>query len=208
MDGVLLDSESLIREVFLDVSREHGFDIPQEIFLKMVGRNQVDSRKVLEEYAGATFPWEKIRLEVDRQTGHRTNEYGWPKKPYVDNALSGLKDLGIRLCVATSTAKLEAKKRLGSASLIDYFEEVTGGDEVSLGKPNPDIFLLAVTRLGVGIKECLIVEDSEFGILAATRAGIASILVPDLKQPTSQTVDLTLGVLDDLSAVLEFVKGL
>ncbi len=208
MDGVLLDSESLTRDVFLNSCREHGFEIPLAVFLKMVGRNQIDSRLLVEDYAGKDFPWDSVCSQVSARTGILTNEEGWPKKPQVEVVLESLKQLGIRLCVATSTARKVADQRLVSASIRDYFEEISGGDEVQFGKPNPELFLLALKRLGITNEECLVIEDSEFGILAASEAGIRSILVPDLKQPSAQTAALTLGVFDDLLSVLEFVKRL
>ena len=61
---------------------------------------------------------------------------------------------------------------------------VTGGDEVSRGKPEPDIYLLAASRLGVAAPHCLAIEDSEPGFLAAHRAGMAVVFVPDQAPPS------------------------
>ena len=82
----------------------------------------------------------------------------------------------------------------------------TCGDEVTHGKPAPDIFLLAAHRLGVPAAGCLVLEDSEPGAQAARTAGMTPILVPDLKPPSPEGAALAYRVLPSLHDVKELLE--
>jgi beta-phosphoglucomutase-like phosphatase (HAD superfamily) len=85
--------------------------------------------------------------------------------------------------VATSTARERALWKLDRAGIAGRFDAVVCGDEVSRGKPAPDIFLLAAERLGVRPSECAGFEDSPAGLRSLHAAGIRSIFIKDLVEP-------------------------
>jgi len=68
--------------------------------------------------------------------------------------------------------------------VLDYFSHITSGQEVKNGKPNPDIYLLAIQKLSLNVDECIAFEDSEAGARAAIAAGLKVVVVPDLVQPS------------------------
>ena len=109
------------------------------------------------------------------------------------------------MCVATSTAQSSADSRLTSAKIRNYFEHISGGDEVSRGKPAPDIFLLAASRLNLSPEECVVIEDSEYGAQAALEAGMQCLMVPDLKTPPDWIRPLLAGVFDDLVSAADHI---
>jgi beta-phosphoglucomutase-like phosphatase (HAD superfamily) len=82
--------------------------------------------------------------------------------------------------------------------LLEHFETLAGGDEVRLGKPAPDIFLLAAARLGVSPETCLVFEDSSYGAQGALAAGMGVVVVPDLKRPTPEVERRAVRILDSL----------
>jgi beta-phosphoglucomutase-like phosphatase (HAD superfamily) len=103
--------------------------------------------------------------------------------------------------VASSSERATIDRLLGSVGLLARFPVTVAGDEVVHGKPAPDIFLLAASRLGVDPAHCLVLEDSEPGARAAHAAGMAVIIVPDLKSPSDEVARLATAVLPDLHAV-------
>jgi beta-phosphoglucomutase-like phosphatase (HAD superfamily) len=103
--------------------------------------------------------------------------------------------------VASSSERATIDRLLGSVDLLRRFAVTVAGDEVVHGKPAPDIFLLAASRLGVEPARCLVLEDSEPGARAAHAAGMAVIIVPDLKAPSEEVAQLAEAVLPDLHAV-------
>lgn len=111
-------------------------------------------------------------------------------KPQIPEALQYLQEQGALCAVASSTNSDAVKHYLGRAGILQYFQEIVGGEMVEKSKPEPDIFLLACKRLGQKPEECVVLEDSENGVRAAKKAGCSVICVPDLKQPSEEAAEL------------------
>ncbi len=77
---------------------------------------------------------------------------------------------------------------LEKCALLSRFHALVGGDEVVLGKPAPEIFLLAADRVGVQPADCIVLEDSEHGVRGALAAGMIPIMVPDMLAPSDDTL--------------------
>ncbi len=101
-------------------------------------------------------------------------------KPGLLELLDWLEDNAITKAVATSTRHARARAKLERTALFPRFAALVGGDEVAQGKPSPDIFIAAIARIGCAPADALVLEDSEPGLIAAARAGIPAIAIPDL----------------------------
>lgn len=208
MDGVLLDSERFLRDIVVSVSEELGYTISDEVYLACVGRNERDVRTILEERVSKDFPHDEVITRVHARAEALLTSDGWPLKPGVVEALQTIVDKDLRLCVATSTAQALAHERLTSANIRHFFEHISGGDEVARGKPAPDIFLLAASRLKLPPADCVVIEDSEYGAQGAITARMQCVMVPDLKIPPEWIRPQLLGVFDDLeSATHHIISG-
>ena len=98
------------------------------------------------------------------------------------------------------------EKKLGRTGLAGRFEAVVCADEVACGKPAPDIFLAAADRLGHRPSECIVLEDSPPGVLAAHHAGMRCYWIPDpyaLTMDEATTADEVLGSLHEVIPLLE-----
>ena len=95
--------------------------------------------------------------------------------PGVKECLAELRLHRIRLAVATGSLERIVRKNLKLLEIEDLIEEIVTSEDCEKGKPDPDIFLLAAERLGVEPGECLVVEDSENGVIAAERAGMSRV---------------------------------
>ena len=95
--------------------------------------------------------------------------------PGVRECLSDLRLHRIRLAVATGSLERIVRKNLKLLDIEDLIEEIVTSEDCEKGKPDPDIFLLAAERLGVEPGECLVVEDSRNGLIAAERAGMSRV---------------------------------
>ena len=111
-------------------------------------------------------------------------------KPGIRQLLGWLCEHHKNCAVVSSTHAKYVRKYLEYAGIDSYFKEVIGGDMVERSKPEPDIFLLGCEKTGVTPEEAVVLEDSENGIRSASRAGIATICVPDLKYPGEQVLPL------------------
>jgi HAD superfamily hydrolase (TIGR01509 family) len=135
----------------------------------------------------------------------------WDKIQIKAGAFDLLKYLNeekVKLAFVTSTHTEIAAKRLYNAKLDQFFLFVVGGDEVRKGKPDPEIYLVACRRLGEQPTNCLALEDSDNGVLAAYNAGLAIIQVPDVVQPSSEVKALGHIIVESLASVEGILRKL
>lgn len=208
VDGTLLDTERIYMQAWKDAAAELGYVITDELLRKTRAINTKDAARIFETEIGNGFSYEKtrpIRVRIAEEIIKRESPI---LKPGVTELLAFLKDNGIRLSVASSTHLKGTKEHLSESRILDPFEVVVGGDMVTKGKPNPDIFLRAAELLGLDPSECIVVEDSPAGIRAANAAGMKAVLVPDRAAITQEIIDMSDVVLESLLDMPAYVKGL
>jgi HAD superfamily hydrolase (TIGR01509 family) len=190
MDGLMLDTERLRKQLFERVVAEHGMTLSDRVYLQTIGRTVRDSRLIFAEHMGVDFPFEALRIKRREIEYAYIDQYGVPTKPGLASVLDWLEARAFPRAVATSSARDTAHRLLQAAGVRQRFEIIVGGDDVTHGKPAPDLFLLAAARLGVAPSDCVVLEDSSAGIRAAHRAGMTPILVPDLQPPADDVQGL------------------
>ena len=204
MDGLLLDSERPIRDAWLQVTAQSGVSLTNDTYLQWVGRREADIKAEYGDFFGPMLPFAEACNRVRAMVSEHYATEGYAVKAGAVELLSWLGEQGIPCCVASSTRRDEVHRRLKRAGLRDFFDFITGGDEVSKGKPHPDLFFLAAGRLGLNPQQCLVFEDSEYGAQGAVAAGMSAVIVPDLKHPGPETAELCLAVLESLEQVPAF----
>ncbi|RYE08776.1 MAG: HAD family phosphatase [Hyphomicrobiales bacterium] len=197
MDGTLLDTELVFKEVLWDVSRDFGFTMTDDIHLGMIGTSHEATRALLVESYGVSFPYELFDAEC-RRLMHGRMADAVPVKSGVTELLGELAGRRIPIAVATSSRSAHALGHLGTAGLLDKFSAIVTRDDVANPKPHPEPYLLASGRLGVAPGDCLAVEDSHTGVRAAHAAGMQTIMVPDLMPPSEAIRALCAAVLPSL----------
>jgi HAD superfamily hydrolase (TIGR01509 family) len=125
----------------------------------------------------------------------------------VNALLDLLEAAGTPVALATSTAREQTLAQLEASGLSDRFPTIATGDEVVSGKPAPDIYLLAASRLDRAPAACVALEDSEPGVEAARAAGMRVIMVPDLVAPTPRTLAMTERVCRSLDEARAFISA-
>lgn len=198
MDGLLLDSERPIRDAWLAAANQNGYPLAESAYLEVVGRSDRDTRELFRKYFGKDFPFDAICAQVEKILKQQVERTGYQPKPGAMELLELLAARSVPCVVATSTEREEALARLRKAGLLSFIREVSGGDEVTNGKPAPDLFLLAAKKQSMAPRECLVLEDSAFGARGANAAGMDVIVVPDLKPPPADVREFALGVFSSL----------
>ena len=180
MDGLMLDSERAIIACLAEAARERGHDLPEMLWLSMVGHSEAVCRHLLDEAVG-----ELERAQV-LQRSHALYDAvvaaGVPHRPGIIEMLDFLQARGIPRAVATSTRRPLALKKLEAAGLLPRFDAICTSSDVEHPKPAPDIYLLAAASLGVAPAQCLVLEDSPTGVRAALAVdlGAHAALAPAL----------------------------
>jgi HAD superfamily hydrolase (TIGR01509 family) len=198
MDGLLLDSERPTRDAWLRAACELGAPLDEQRYLDLVGRNQTDSRALLQQCLGEACSYDSLRERANALLAELLAAQGYAVKAGVATLLQALQERRVPCVVASSTHRAEVKQRLQDAGLAAFFSGFSGGDEVLRGKPHPDLFLLAAQRAGQRPHDCLVFEDSEPGARGALAAGMGVVIVPDLKTPGADTSAASLAVLQSL----------
>ena len=203
MDGVLLDTEMLILEMYIKTAEFYGFTFPEDEFIKTIGIDVLGTKAILEEHIPVDYELFYQKREsflVDFLTHNSA-----PVKNGVAEGLKLLCESNVLCAIATSTSKERALFRLSKTGLMKYFDTCAFGDEIMHGKPAPDIFLLAAERLSADPEECVVFEDSPAGIMSAKRAGMHAVLIPDMKQPDDELKELADFVAQDFWAAAQYV---
>ena len=127
-------------------------------------------------------------------------------KPGIHELLAYLREQGIKTAIATSSPIERTILYLTSVGLQNSFDELVSGYMVEKGKPEPDIYLYAASKLGVEPCNCMVLEDSPAGILAAHRAGCLPVMIPDQDEPEEETKKLLYAKVENLAAVIPLLK--
>ena len=205
MDGLLIDSERAISQAWIEGARALGFRLEMADFMSVIGTATQQSTAILIDLLGSE---EAMRATAAKAHALLPQAGGGPVFPLKTGALPLLEALhaaGIPCGVASSSAVAEIRHRLGHVDVLKYFKCITGGDEVTHGKPDPALYLLAAARLGQAPEDCIAFEDSENGARSAQSAGVRVVIVPDLKPPPDDVAARAHGVIGSLAEAIAHV---
>lgn len=189
MDGVIFDSEKLVLDSWRKVALKYGIPNVEVPYEKCLGVNAIQSKSNFLEYYGGDFPYDEYKKEVSELYHSVVDAGGLALKPYVVEFLQYLKGENYRIGLASSTRVEVVKKQLIQAGIMEYFDDIVGGDMVSNSKPHPQIYLTACARLGAEPCNAWAVEDSYNGVMAGKAAGMQVLMVPDMKAPNDEIME-------------------
>jgi len=127
--------------------------------------------------------------------------------PSTKDVLNELREMKLRLAVATSSVSASARPFLDRHQLTQFFDVIITGDEIERGKPEPDIYLRTAEKLGVAADECLVIEDSLSGIAAAKAAHMRVAAIPDRRFVDPREYEKEADyLLNDLSEIPALVR--
>lgn len=206
LDGVLFDTEALYRDALLAAAAELDIHIPLSLCQRMVGLHGNAARLLLREYVGdevdldAVWEGTKARYRALFDTDLRL-------KPGVTALLDTLDEMGLPRAIATSSSHRTAIHHLEAFGLRDRFDALVASGDCERCKPFPDPYLRAARILNKPTSSCLALEDSLAGVRSATAAGLPTIMVPDLQQPSAELRRLCASVASDLDEVNLWLRG-
>jgi HAD superfamily hydrolase (TIGR01509 family) len=206
MDGLLLDSEVLFKKSWQEASFNIGFNMPDALFLELIGRTAEDSRKTLSAAFKCEFPYDQFKKEAAIIARRLLNNGPIPLKPGVIELLDWCQEQKLPLAIATSTEGEEARRRLRDAGLLSRFKAIVSGDMVAYGKPAPEIYVHAACSLVIPPDYCLAIEDSHAGVKSARAADLITYMVPDLMPITAEMKEVADGIFPSLHEVLAELK--
>lgn len=207
MDGLMIDSERVTFEGYQTVLAKQDLTMSEEFYKTLLGKPLPGIFDQFYKEYGKDFPIEAVIKEVHAYMANRFETQGVPIKKGLLELLTYLKENNYKTIVATSSQRHRVDTILSLTNLTAYFDDSICGDEVTKGKPNPEVFLRSCQKLGVETNEAIVLEDSEAGIEAAYRATIEVICIPDMKIPEDKYQDMTSAILPDLEKVIAYIKN-
>jgi HAD superfamily hydrolase (TIGR01509 family) len=171
MDGTLVDNIPFHRDAWLEFLQKHGIHLQAHQF-------HAQNHGTIDEMMGRFFPQIKDPHQLYELGQEKERTYREMYRPHIREVhglrpfLQQMKAKGIIGLLATMGDLPNIDFTLDSLGIRSYFSFTTGGHEVNKGKPDPEIFLLSMEKAGLKPEDCLVIEDSQGGILAAKRAGI------------------------------------
>lgn len=179
LDGTLIDSEALVFEAYMAAAVQHNLPLDQARFNACVGQHREATEATLRGYFG-DFPLEVFFDAVSAHIGEGVA----PLKPGALQVLDLLDASGLRYALATSSGRPWVARHFSAHALAPRFHAVVTRHDVTHGKPHPEPYLKAAAALGFDPGEVLAVEDSPTGLAAAHAAGLMTVMIPDLLEPT------------------------
>lgn len=199
-DGVILDSERIMYLVMQTLFQRYNMPLPLSVWSQAIGtQHGFDSVSYLEEHAGVRIDREAFMAERNETFNRLVDRED--VLPGVKSVLDQAKALGLKIGLATSSRGEWPRRHLARLGLADYFSSIISWDDVSKVKPDPEIYIRSIESLGIAPREAIAIEDSFNGSLAAKRAGLRCIVVPNAvtRQMPFNHVDGCFNSLNDIS---------
>lgn len=204
LDGVIVSTDELHYQGWKTLADREGIEFDRTINNRLRGVSRMASLEIILEKASKSYSDEgkaemceyKNNVYVKLLDGLTSGDI----LGRADEVLKVLHENGIALAIGSSSKN--TKKILTQIGLIDKFDAIADGTDITHSKPNPEVFLCAAKKLGIEPEYCVVVEDAVAGIQAAKAAGMTACAVGDAK--SSDLPDHKLGSLNDL---IEIVCG-
>ena len=204
LDGVLADSEPWWNKIDATLLSEYGVTYHGEYHRNVLGVSYRIAVEFYKEAFGLSVPTEEMmrcrgEIAIDF-FANRIDVF-----PSTKAVLKELRQMNLRLAVATSSVSASARPFLDRHELTPFFEVIVTGDEVERGKPHPDIYLRAGEKVGLTAESCLVIEDALSGIAAASAAKMRVAAIPDTRfvDPRDYAADYLLGSLSEIPALVQ-----
>jgi HAD superfamily hydrolase (TIGR01509 family) len=198
-DGLILDTEVPEYQSWVELYQAYGCKLPIEKWLASIGTtNAFNPYEYLEQQLGREIDHAEVRTQ--RRARFAELMADQTILPGVQEYITTAKRLGLKLAVASSSPRSWVIGHLSHFGLETHFDAIRCGDEVKATKPDPALYLAALQALEIEASEAIALEDSPNGILAAKRAGIFCVAIPNAltKQLSLSLADFQMSSLADL----------
>lgn len=196
MDGVMIDSEYAYTAAIKDLMAALGHQLSEEYIYSFVGTtHEFTWTQIASDYQLD----QDIMFYIEDMMARREQivaRDGLITYPHVREFIMAASQKGYRLAVASSSPKREILRTVQHLAVESYFDQLVSGEEVEQSKPAPDIFLRAAELLAVEPADCMVIEDSKNGSVAAKAAGMYCIGYRDLERP-AQDLSVTDQIVTD-----------
>ncbi|MFD1415766.1 HAD family hydrolase [Oceanobacillus jeddahense] len=207
MDGVLIDSEPVQLKRYDEFLRYKGVSLPRKELNKIVGASSKLTWKMLEDRFEGILTRDAFHQELTDYHNGNDMDFSTLLNEGATEILSWLNSQNYSVALASSANINKINQVINQCGLDDFFEVVLSGDMFNESKPNPEIYLTAAEKLNMAPEECLVIEDSVYGITAAKAAGMYTVAKEELRFDFDQSkADRVVIDLFEIKQVVESIK--
>jgi HAD superfamily hydrolase (TIGR01509 family) len=174
MDGVIVDSEPLSMSTIAEMAAERGIQLEPALLHELTGVSLERVMEVVGTRLGDGVDPVALRRDYDARYLPRLRASAAPT-PGLERLIAGLAAAGVPMALASASTLAEIGAVTGALGLGGVLRGVASGEEVTRSKPAPDVYLLAIQRLGAGPAGVVAIEDSATGVAAAVAAGLVCV---------------------------------
>lgn len=202
-DGLIVDTETPIFQAWKKKFKEFGKELVLEEWAQIIGKSSEELGPIEGLLLEVSDPDEKNQILAEVSQEEQSLVRKQPPLPGAVELIKKSHREGLKLGVVSSSDQAWVHGHLDRLELLEYFDHTSCADEVDEAKPDPALYYLGLEKMGIAPARVVVLEDSPNGVLAAKRAGLFCIAVPN--QLTSQlsfhedggTPDMVLETLDD-----------
>lgn len=185
LDGVIVDSGEAHNASWVEMAREYGLPYdPDKDFKAMFGRHNND---IISGLWGITDPELSGKMAYSKESAFRREASRLKALPGVIDLAKAARQAGWKQAIGSSAPLANIEILLKATGMGEYMDAISSGDDVTVGKPDPKVFLIAFERLGVDPAQGVVIEDAPTGVQAAKRAGAACLAVTNTQ--TRETLE-------------------
>ena len=205
MDGLLTDTERWYAASWKETAKAFGQEWVPDFDKFVAGTSGEGMRTVIHTHFPAVDAQKFMEYCV--QQAYRLGEENLREMPGATEIVRFFRERGVKLALASSSPGDVIQRYLRKLGLEPFFDAIVNGFEVAHGKPAPDIFLLAAERSGCAPEDCYVFEDGVNGCLAGIAAGCATVMIPDLFEPTEELRKGCAGIFESLTKAQEAIAN-
>lgn len=207
MDGLVINTEETYCFAWRQAALSIGYEISEQFFQSLCGLHYQAVEKRISEVCGPELQMDLFRRRSGEIWRSYVAEHGIEVRKGLFQLLEVINRENLKYCLATNSLAHNANECLSIAGIRDLFNSVITRDQVTSGKPSPDLFFKASELMGMQITGCLVVEDSNTGLQAARSAGAFSVLVPSVWPVAPETASKADLILNDLAELADEIEA-
>ncbi|BDR60385.1 HAD family hydrolase [Lactobacillus xylocopicola] len=209
MDGLLVNSERLYWKANIQAAKEANLGLSDDVYLSLVGSTNADMTAFYHRYFADDEQRDRFIKRTDELAWQWTDEGELKLQAGVQAALDTFAQLGLPMAIVSSNTEAVVEHNLWVTGIRNYFQFHLNSADVKKHqikpKPAPDIYLLALAKLGLPAANVLAFEDSSTGLQAAVNAGVECVMIPDLLPASKKDEALALMVCPNFKKFLQKV---
>lgn len=205
MDGVLIDSELAYTYLLKEFFTEKNYNYTEDHLHQLIGSSHERGCEIIVEMTNGRVDPEEMWKEWHLYLKENPLDYMSLRVDGIIEVMDYLKANGYKIGLSSATEKEGIVSHMKECELYDYFDALSSGHEVEHSKPAPDVYLKTIHSLGVKPEECIVVEDSYYGIKAAKRANVARVLARRVKELNLNQSEAD-EIIDDMREIIKVLE--